>query len=144
MQLKFGNNTLISRLFAELMLKQLKNTSQDYQLMPVPLHKNRLRKRGYNQSYEIAKEMAKSSNFKLNTALKRHKNTAMQAELKLKQRAKNVKNAFQVQGTITTENILLVDDVMTSGNTLQECAKTLRKVGIKNIQVIVFARKSLN
>ena len=77
MALKFGQNTLVSRLFAELMLEKLTGIDTDYELMPVSLHKSRIRKRGYNQVYEIAKELAHSSGRALNTSLKRQKDTAM-------------------------------------------------------------------
>ena len=143
MALKFGQKVLMSRLFAELMQLLLDDIEPDYCLMPVPLHISRLRSRGYNQAYEIAKEMAKMTNRTLDTSLKRDKNTEMQAQLKLNQRAKNVQKAFSVNTDIKNKNIILIDDVMTSGNTIKECAKTLKRVGALDIKVIVFARKSL-
>lgn len=144
--LKFGKNIIISRLFAEMLLPWSNQIEKSYALMPVPLHRVRLRSRGYNQAYEIAKELAKLSDRLLDTSLIRNKNTAMQAQLKLNQRAKNVSEAFAVTKTpINTLNkkIILVDDVMTSGNTLKECAKTLLKAGVSDVKVLVFARKSL-
>ena len=143
MALKFGQNILMSRLFAELMQSLLDDTKSDYCLMPVPLHISRLRSRGYNQAYEIAKELAKMTNRILDTSLKRDKNTEMQAQLKLNQRAKNVSKAFSLDADIKHKNIVLIDDVMTSGNTLKECAKTLKRAGAKDVIIIVFARKSL-
>jgi ComF family protein len=144
MSLKFGENLLITRLFAELLLPKLNSIEDDYLLMPVPLHKSRLRSRGYNQAYEIAKELAKDTKRVLDTSLIRHKNTAMQAELKLKQRAHNVNKAFKVTSSVKDKKIILIDDVMTSGNTLRECAKTLIKAGAFDVKVLIFARKSLN
>jgi len=141
--LKFGKNIMMSRLFAELLLPMLESIDAKYVLMPVPLHVSRLRKRGYNQAYEIAKEMAKYTQRKLDTSLKRSKNTQMQALLKLNQRAKNVNKAFSLLDDVKNRYIILVDDVMTSGNTLKECAKTLVKAGAKDVKVLVFARKSL-
>lgn len=142
MALKFGQKILYSKLFAELMLPIINIIDEKHVLMPVPLHKTRLRKRGYNQAYEIAKELAKLTNREIDTTLKRHKNTEMQAQLKFKQRAKNVKNAFALNQELTHKHIVLIDDVMTTGNTLQECAKTLIKAGAKDVKVMVFARKS--
>ena len=144
MALKFGGKIIYSRLFAELLSPLLSQVPTDYVLMPVPLHISRLRKRGYNQAYEIAKEISKCSSRELDTTLVRQKNTAMQAQLELKQRAKNVSKAFAVNQPLINKNIILVDDVMTSGNTLKECAKTLRKAGAENVRVLVFARKSMN
>lgn len=143
MSLKFGKKIIMSRLFAELLQPKLKHMGQNYILMPVPLHVSRLRSRGYNQAYEIAKELAKLSARKLDTSLKRSKNTAMQAQLSLKQRAKNVSKAFNVKEKFKFKSIILVDDVMTTGNTLNECAKTLLKAGAEDVQVLVFARKFL-
>ncbi len=143
MALKFGQKIVYSKLMAELMTPLLDKIDTDYVLMPVPLHKSRLRKRGYNQAYEIAKEMAKLSGFKLDTSLLRKKDTQMQAQLKFKERAKNVRGAFELAKTFTKNKVILVDDVMTSGNTLSECAKTLIKSGLKSVKVLVFARKSL-
>jgi len=143
MALKFGGKIMFSKLFAELMQPLLKNLEKKYVLIPVPLHKNRLRKRGYNQAYEIAKELSKLTNRKLDNSLIRNKNTEMQAQLKFKQRAENVKNAFELKEELKHKYIILVDDVMTSGNTLKECAKTLIKAGAIDVHVLVFAKKSL-
>jgi len=142
MALKFGKKILYSKLFAELMSLKLNRIDKQYVLMPVPLHKNRLRKRGFNQAFEIAKELSNLSARPVDTSLVRHKNTKMQAQLKFNQRAKNVKNAFGLREDLLHQHIVLIDDVMTSGNTLQECAKTLIKAGVEDVKVLVFARKS--
>jgi len=142
MALKFGRKIIYSKMFAELMLPKIVKVDLKYVLIPVPLHTQRLKKRGYNQSYEIGKELAKLSGRELITPLIRNKNTQMQAQLKFKQRKKNVKNAFAMKETLTHSHIILIDDVMTSGNTLNECAKTLKKAGAEVIKVLVFARKS--
>jgi ComF family protein len=143
MALKFGQKILFSKLIAELMLPILDDEQNHFVLLPVPLHKSRLRKRGYNQAYEIAKELAVLSGRELLTSLHRHKNTEMQAQLKFKQRAKNVKNAFTMNQNLSHQHIILIDDVMTSGNTLNECAKVLKKAGAQEVKVLIFARKSL-
>ena len=92
--------------------------------------------------FEIAKELAKLSGRSLDNSLKRSKKTEMQALLKFNQRAKNVKNAFALKGDLKHKKIILIDDVMTSGNTLRECAKALKKAGAEEVLVMVFARKS--
>ena len=140
---KFGKKILMSHLFAELMQGLLDDIDPDYCLMPVPLHLSRLRSRGFNQAYEMATELSKLTNRTLDTSLKRSKNTQMQAQLKLNQRTKNVSKAFTTNGPLTNKCIVLIDDVMTSGNTLNECAKTLKKAGAEDVKIIVFARKSL-
>jgi len=143
MALKFGKKIIYSRLMAELMQPALDQVNKGYVLMPVPLHKSRLRTRGYNQAYEIAKELSKYSGLKLDASLLRKKDTQMQAQLKFKERAKNVRGAFALPSDFHREKVVLVDDVMTSGNTLSECSKTLIKSGVKSVKVLVFARKSL-
>ena len=143
MAFKFSNQIAYSRLFAEALLPQLLTIDNKYALTPVPLHPSRLRKRGYNQAYEIAIELAKLTTRIINTDLKRNKNTQMQAQLKLEQRAQNVKHAFSVTKPLKDKYLILVDDVMTSGNTLNECAKTLRENGAIDVKVMVFARKFL-
>jgi ComF family protein len=143
MSIIFGITIIITRLFAEIMQSLLEDIQPYYCVMHVPLHVSRLRSRGYNQAYEIAKELAKFTNRTLDNSLKRNKNTQMQAQLKLNQRAKNVSKAFTIKGKLENENIVLIDDVMTSGNTLKECAKTLKRAGAKDVKILVFARKSL-
>lgn len=144
MSYKFSNNIKLSRLFAELIHQQLTSIPRYYVLMPVPLHGLRLKKRGYNQAYEMAVELSKLSGRQLDTSLKRHKKTAMQAQLTLSERNKNVRSAFSLRKTLKNCHVILIDDVMTTGNTLNECAKTLHKGGAKDIRVAVFARKFLS
>lgn len=143
MAFKFNQQIIYSRLFAETLLPQLSKIDSKYVLVPVPLHPSRLRKRGYNQAYEITIELAKLSGRAINTNLKRIKNTQMQAQLKLEQRTQNVKKAFKVIKPLKQKHFILIDDVMTSGNTLNECARTLRQNGAIDVKVMVFARKFL-
>lgn len=125
------------------MQRELDPIERNYVLMPVPLYSSRIRKRGFNQAFEIAAELAKLSGHKMDCSLRRIRNTNMQAQLKLNQRADNVKGAFAVSGPLINKKIILIDDVMTTGYTLNECAKALRKAGATDIKVLVFARKSL-
>jgi len=110
-------------------------------IIPVPLHPKRLRLRGYNQAHEIAKIIAKQQNRPLlSDALVRTKNTAMQAELHEKQRANNVRAAFALNQTIESDTVIVMDDVMTTGQTLRSVAKCLNQAGIGEVIVAVFAR----
>ena len=141
--LKFANQLSLSKVMADLIAIKLQNQDlSDTLLVPVPLHKNRLRKRGYNQAYEVARELKKLTGQTLLPALKRIKNTEMQAQLKFKQRANNVRNAFQLRKEIKGQKVMLIDDVMTSGYTLNECARVLNRGKAKTIEVAVFARRS--
>ncbi len=140
-QLKFGERLDRARIMAEALLEPLSAVPTDVPIIPVPLHPSRLRKRGYNQAYEMAKIIAKQQKRPLlSDVLVRIKNTAMQAELHEKQRAANVRAAFKVVKPITHDTVLLLDDVMTTGQTLRSVSKCLIQAGVKEVQVVVFAR----
>lgn len=139
--LKFANQLSLSRVMAETMAEKIPEQSKAFSITPIPLHKKRLRKRGYNQAYEIAKELALFTKTPLVECLSRNKETKMQAQLKFNQRHKNVTNAFEVIENVKNQNILLVDDVLTSGSTMNECAKVLKKAGAAEVVGVVFSRK---
>jgi ComF family protein len=121
----------------------LGNESTSFLIIPVPLHRKKLRERGYNQSLLLARHTAKKLGTDLDClSLRRSKNTAPQTGLGKKLRRKNVRNAFKLENvtTIKGRNILLVDDVSTTGNTLNACSKTLIKGGANKIYCITLAR----
>ena len=113
-------------------------------VVPLPLHSSRKKRRGFNQAELLAEKAAR----KLNLAciidnLVRVKHTSVQADLKnYKEREENVRNAFFVENPeqFKGKNIILVDDVFTSGATLGEAARVLKLVGVKRIVALVFAR----
>lgn len=111
-------------------------------LVPVPLHKNKLKKRGFNQSFLLAKYLAKqSSNAKVLELLKRTQATQSQTYLGREKRIKNVKNAFALSPkTVINGNLryIIVDDVFTTGATLNACANVLKKNGANNINILTF------
>ena len=105
-------------------------------LIPVPLHKSRYRERGFNQSQVVAEEVSKISGISLlNNVLKRKKNTKDQTNLSPQQREENVRGAFVVTAPemVSGKRIILVDDVITTGATLSECARMLRQAGAERI-----------
>ena len=105
-------------------------------LIPVPLHKSRYRERGFNQSEVVAEEISKITGvLVLKGVLKRKKNTKDQTNLSPQQREENVRGAFVVTETerINGKKIILVDDVITTGATLSECARMLRQAGAERI-----------
>ena len=116
----------------------------NYLLVPMPLHPSRERERGFNQSEIIAKRLAERTNLKLASgALTRVKRTLPQAEAKNREdRRVNVAGSFAVvkPELISGKNILLLDDVFTSGATMGEAARTLRAAGAKRIIATVAAR----
>ncbi|GAB5046018.1 ComF family protein [Thermodesulfovibrio sp. TK110] len=110
-------------------------------LIPVPLHINKLRHREFNQSAILAKECAKAWKIPLSlTILVKVKDTPDQASLEAKDRWSNVKNVYAVAQSIKGLKIGVIDDVVTTGATLMECAKVLKKAGAKEIHGITLAR----
>lgn len=112
-------------------------------VVPVPLHPVKLRERQFNQSEMLAAHLARKTNKKvLKDLVKRIKYTAPQTELGKEQRMKNVKGAFLVRrgADFKEKTALLVDDVMTTGATLHECAKALKEAGVKKVVALALAR----
>jgi len=112
-------------------------------VVPVPLHPVKLRERQFNQSEVLAAYLAKKLNKKMvKDRLKRIKYTMPQTELKREQRLKNVNGAFRAKRNTNFEDktVLLVDDVLTTGATLNECAKALKDAGAKKVIAFALAR----
>jgi len=114
-------------------------------IVPVPLHPRRLWRRRYNQSALLALALGAEAGKAVDVlALARKKNTPSQGGLNRHQRRRNVRAAFQVPknkgGQVKGKNILLVDDVMTTGATVENCARALKKAGAGKIYVLTLAR----
>jgi len=122
--------------------KKLGQNKEEYIIVPVPLGIKRLRQRGFNQSLILARHVSKSIKIPVDyLSLTRTKETQPQALLSAEERKKNVKNAFQVRGNrFEGKKVILLDDVATTGNTLNECSKVLKKAGATEIRCLVFAR----
>ncbi|SDD77661.1 ComF family protein [Sporomusa acidovorans] len=112
----------------------------DY-VVPVPLHAERLRERGFNQTERIFKPWSSDCALVWREALIRTRPTAPQWQLDLKQRRKNIKGAFAVTRPelIQEKRILLVDDIFTSGQTMEECAKVLKQAGAVTVKGLALA-----
>ena len=145
-QFKYGNNISVGALLASFMadfsFPDVDFT--DYSLIiPVPLHIKRLRQRGFNQSLILAQALAKKWQIPVNfSLLKRHKFTLTQTGLNKTERKQNIKGVFEVSNKkkIAGKNVILVDDVYTTGATINECAKTLIKAGAQKVTVLTLAR----
>ncbi len=143
---KHGDKTHMALPFSQWML----NAGQDMLdsadlIVPVPLHWMRLVKRRYNQAALLAQCLSKKINIPSDTTrLKRVKATQSQGHMALKDRQKNVKSAFVIGDKdmhfFKEKRIVLVDDVYTTGSTVNECAKTLLKAEAKSVQVLTVAR----
>jgi len=110
-------------------------------ILPVPLHSGRLISRGYNQSIELARPLSRQLGIKLDTSsCKRVRATMPQAGLSAKKRKQNVHNAFTVSKKIGYNRVLLIDDVITTGSTVNELARMLSLAGVVRIDVLAVAR----
>jgi ComF family protein len=128
-QLKHGQQLHLARFFGILIANKLQQEGlQIDTIIPVPLHRNRLHKRGFNQSIEIARhcKLATTANI-LKTEIVRHKNTATQQGLSKAQRAINMRGSFKKASSFHAENILIIDDVITTGATCRALCRTLPK-----------------
>jgi competence protein ComFC len=140
-QMKYHGDFGLARPLGGLMTKAfLQSAIPPYPewLTYVPLHPLRFKERGFNQSGLLAKEIGKRLQLKVIPALERVRFDAVQATLNMQDRIKNIRNAFTIKRNfkIKAEHVLLVDDVMTTGSTLNECAKILRENGIPRITIL--------
>ena len=141
-QLKFNGAYKNSRLLGLILADYLrKNAELPDLIIPVPLHPQRYKQRGFNQTLEIAKVVAKELAIPINTSCCiRVRNTPHQISLTAKQRHKNIKNAFQLKKAPSEKHIAILDDVMTTGATANELAKTLKLSSTRQVDVWVCAR----
>ncbi len=131
-------------------IKQIKQEYDPVVIMPIPLHKNRMRWRGFNQAELIAKKLSEYWDIPImNEIIMRKRNIAPQADIKDRNsRIKNAEGIFAVntdtlvdaQNAITGASILLIDDLSTTGSTLNEAAKVLKTLGASRVIGVVFAR----
>jgi ComF family protein len=115
--------------------------------MPVPLHVSRLRWRGFNQAQLLATPLARQAGVPLDAlSLERIRHTRPQVELTEAERRRNVAHAFRVTrpGRVHRRRILLVDDVYTTGATVDECSRELKRAGAASVDVLVLARAVLH
>ena len=113
-------------------------------ILPVPLHVSRLRSRGYNQALELARPLARRFGVPMaHDVLVRARRTGAQSELSAEARAGNVRAAFAVERVPRESHVAIVDDVMTTGATVGECAKALLAAGVRRVDVWALARTPL-
>jgi ComF family protein len=139
---KFGADLAAGRVLSTLWLRETPPIARPDLLVPVPLHRHRLRVRGYNQAIELARPLAKALQVPLQyTWLQRERGTSAQTELGAVARRRNVRRAFAARAEVAwPEHVALLDDVMTTGATLAECSRVLRRAGVKRIDVWALAR----
>lgn len=143
-RLKYRNQVTLARPLGQLIGNVVKAAGDEFipdYIVPVPLHPDRLRRRGYNQALELARPIARLLGVPVNTSLlQRIRKTPQQQGLSAIERRSNLHNAFDLTMTPSAERILLVDDVMTTGETVRECCRTLLTGDIMEVQVAVVGR----
>jgi ComF family protein len=146
-EFKYSKRSSLARslgpLLASYAAKWLGNPAGKLLVIPVPLHPRRLRERGFNQSLLLARHVASRLNADLDClSLRRTRFTQPQTRLTGDERKKNVRRAFGVveKTGLTGRSLLLIDDVATTGSTLNECARVLKKAGAKEVCCLALAR----
>lgn len=143
---KYRGSILTGELMGTLMAEKKYDSLdiKDFSLiMPVPLHKKKLKERGFNQSLVLARQLSERFSIPLDfTTLRRKIDTKPQVNLGKAERATNVKGAFEVKDreTIRGKRILLVDDVYTTGSTVNECSRALMQNKVADVAVLTLAR----
>lgn len=145
-RLKYGSETHLASSLGALLSSFAREripNPRDCVIVPVPLHRRRLRERGFNQSVLLAKVLSSHLEIRLDyLSLIRKRDTKAQTGLGKEERRKNVRDAFSVicPEIVEGQRIVLVDDVFTTGHTLNECAKTLKKSGALAVTCFTVAR----
>lgn len=143
---KFNEKSYLYKTFVNFLLKNEKifeNIKKYDKIIPVPISKKRNKERGYNQSMLIAEEIANKTNLELvNNCLIKTKNIIEQSKLNKEDRQQNIQGVYSLQNErlITKQKILLVDDIYTTGSTVNECCKILQQANPKTIGVLVLAK----
>jgi ComF family protein len=146
--IKYSGKSYLANSLGPLLADFLKNWLNDTKgmiMIPVPLHKKKLRQRGFNQSVLLVKSISRLLNLETDYfTLTRIRYTETQTGLTLEERRKNVKGAFEVnnRNNLTGKTVILVDDVATTGNTMDECARVLKKAGCERVFGLVLARRA--
>ena len=146
--MKYGHQLLLADWFGNNLAEKLRRQTEECggiqqidRIVPMPLHPTRLRERGFNQALELSRPLEKRLNIPVDRKiLIRQRPTPPQAQLALKERAGNVKGAFACLAPLHGQTVLLIDDVLTTGNTADECARVLRRNGAAQVRVAVIAR----
>lgn len=139
---KFSRELAAGRSLVALWQREARPIELPALIVPVPLHRARLRQRGYNQALELARPLARALGVPLrHDLLQRAHPTAAQSELDAPSRRRNVRGAFAVRPNAPLPaHVAVLDDVMTTGATLAECARVLRRAGVARVDVWALAR----
>jgi ComF family protein len=143
-QLKYRNQVNLAQPLGKVLVKSLESARTSFSpdcIIPVPLHPSRLRERGYNQALEISRPLSRTLRIPIDSKLlQRALKTTPQQGLTAAERKSNLRNAFTLTKPTSARKVLLVDDVMTTGETVRECCRILLQGDVKEIQVAVIGR----
>jgi ComF family protein len=151
-RLKYGRELHLAKELGRLAAESFADPRLDeailgkWPLVPVPLHRQRLQHRHFNQAQEISRELASHTGLPVVHALKRTRATEHQTALTRAQRLENLRGAFQLSRSGQRQigqspaGAILVDDVLTTGSTVDECARTLRRAGFQKVLVVTVMR----
>lgn len=139
--LKYGGQLALAELFAHKLYQRVVGAAAVDLIVPLPLHPLRLAERGFNQAAEIARVLSRRSGVAMNARLARRvRDTAPQTALPWKERAANMRQAFTCEQDLAGLHVAVVDDVMTTGATLNEFARTLKASGAARVENWIVAR----
>lgn len=144
--LKYRHITAIAPVIADLIARHpySRNAKIDC-VVPVPIHKDRLRERGYNQAALLAQHVAENRDLLfIPDALSKTRATASQVDLTRQERATSLRGAFAANFDFEDAHVLLVDDVCTTGNTLMNCAAALKRAGARRVSAMVLAKETID
>lgn len=145
LRFKYHKDFQAGEILVELIEPKLKNISKDFYLTFIPAGKNSLKERGFNQCEYIAKELAFRNDLKVVDTLIKCKDTKIQKTLKRAERLKNMKGAFSAKDAklIKGRKFILIDDVITTGATLQEGVRVLKENGAKEIKLLTLSKSHI-
>ena len=139
--LKFKRRLFYGPALAELLCRECEQLPDDIDaVLPVPLHWRRRWFRGFNQADEIAAPVARHLGLPLIRSVRRVRPTPFQSGLTAGERAKNLRKAFVVRGKLGYQHVLIVDDVITTGTTVQQVARILKRAGVEKVSALAVAR----
>lgn len=143
---KYNNARYLFAPLSLYMLEEYKTWKMNADMIvPVPLYAKRYKQRGYNQAEELAKELSRHLNIPVVNAVSKERETVSQTELEFKDRQENVKDAFKlIDKSVKNKNILLIDDVYTTGATVKEVCRVLNKAKVNKIYVLTLAHTEKN
>ena len=145
-RLKYAHEMWLARVLGALLVRGLRDERLDIiafdGIAPVPLHPRRLREREFNQAALLASELSRTSGIPVIEPLARRRDTTTQTQLDRKGRRQNLRDAFIMRKNVdvTDKNLLLVDDVLTTGSTLDACAAVLLEAGASSVRALTVAR----